>query len=67
MRNHEIRLATSHAKNREYLRNLRNFVESPRFGQIPEYDRTLMLDQIDVMAQLDEILTARMESLNLPV
>lgn len=67
MKNHELRLANQHAHNRRYLENLTNFINSPRFLQIPAPDRALMLDQVEVMHELDKILTARMISLNLPV
>lgn len=67
MKKNEIRLAKTHLQNRNYLTALDKFINSPRFQELSGYDRALILDQASAMSQLDEILTARLKSLNIPV
>lgn len=68
MTQHEINLAENHNRNRRYLRNLRNFVaDSFRFARLDPEDQTLILEQIQHMADLDAVYEARMRRLNLPI
>lgn len=56
-----------HARNEEHLKNLRAFVENKaRFELVSPTEQILLLEQIDIMATLDEILTERMDLHNLP-
>lgn len=67
MKPFEIRLMVQHARNEEHLKNLRAFVENKtRFELVSPTEQILLLEQIDVMATLDEILTERMDLHNLP-
>lgn len=68
MRPFELRLAAHHARNATHLKNLRTFAENEsRFNRLPAKEQSLILIQIEHMAQLDKVLTERMKLHNLPV
>lgn len=68
MTKHEINLAENHLRNKRYLKNLRNFVaDYQRFARLDPEDQTLILEQIQHMADLNDVYEARMRRLNIPV
>ncbi|MFG6385432.1 MAG: hypothetical protein K1V80_03000 [Muribaculaceae bacterium] len=68
MKPFELRLAGHHARNATHLKNLRSFVENEaRFNRLSAKEQSLILLQIEHMAQLDKVLTERMKLHNLPI
>lgn len=68
MRPFELRLAAHHARNATHLKNLRTFADNQtRFMRLSPQEQSLILIQIEHMAQLDNVLTQRMKLHNLPV
>lgn len=68
MKPFELRLAEQHARNARHLKNLRIFADDQsRFMRLSPDEQSLILMQIEHMAHLDKILTARMKLHNIPV
>lgn len=68
MKPFELRLAQEHTRVSRHFRNLRLFIDDAgRFNRLPEEQRSLMLDQIDVLSQYVEIIEKRMTLLNIPI
>lgn len=68
MKPFELRLAEHHARNARHLKNLRIFADDrSRFMRLSPQEQSLILIQIEHMAQLDHVLTARMKLHNIPV
>lgn len=41
------------------IKNLSEFIDSPRFDELPQEERSLLADQSDIMDDLSEILEER--------
>lgn len=68
MKPFELRLAEHHARNARHLKNLRLFADDQvRFSRLSPKEQAMILIQIEHMAQLDDILVARMKLHNIPV
>ena len=68
MKPFELHLAEHHARNARHLKNLRIFADDAnRFMRLSPQEQSLILIQIEHMAQLDNVLTARMKLHNIPV
>jgi len=68
MKRYELRLAEHHARNARHLKNLRLFADDQsRFMRLSSEEQSLILLQIKFMAQLDNVLVARMKLHNIPV
>ena len=68
MKPYELRLAEQHSRNARHLKNLRIFADDQgRFMRLSPEEQSLILLQIEHMAQLDNVLTARMKLHNIPV
>ncbi len=68
MRQFEIRLAQKHAQNRLHTAKLRSTIENQnRFALIHPKEQGLILQQLELMEQLDEVLTKRMQMHNIPI
>jgi len=68
MKPFELRLAEQHARNARHLNRLRIFADDQlRFMRLSPEEQALILIQIEHMAQLDDVLVARMKLHNIPV
>lgn len=68
MKPFELRLAEHHARNARHLKKLRIFADDQsRFMHLTQEEQTLILIQIEQMAQLDKVLAQRMKLHNIPV
>jgi len=68
MKPFELRLAQEHAQTSRHLKNLRIFIDdASRFNRLPQQQRSLMLDQVDVLSRYVDILEERMSLLNIPI
>lgn len=68
MKPFELRLAQEHLKSSRHLKNLEAFINDPsRFDRIPSEQRTLMLEQVDLLRRYVKVLEKRLENLGLPV
>ena len=68
MKPFELRLAQQHSQNARHVKNLRAFCDDhTRFSRLDPEDQSLILLQLEHMSALDDILSARMRRLNIPV
>jgi len=68
MKPFEIRLAKDQNRNARHLENLRSFADDQsRFMHLSPEEQSLIALQIEFMAQLDNVLVARMKLHNIPV
>lgn len=68
MKPFELRLAELHSRNARHIKNLRLFcADHSRFDRLDPEEQTLILEQLEHMAALDEVLVARMRRHNIPV
>lgn len=68
MKPYELRLAQEHVRAARHLRNLRLFIDdAARFNKLDQLQRSLMLEQSDVLSRYVDILEQRMTLLNIPV
>lgn len=68
MKPFELRLAQEHLKSSRHLKNLEAFINDlSRFDRIPHEQRTLMLEQVDLLRRYVKVLEKRLENLGIPV
>ena len=68
MKPFELRLAQQHSQNARHVKNLRAFCDDhTRFSRLDPEVQSLILLQLEHMSALDDILSARMRRLNIPV
>lgn len=68
MKPFELRLAQEHSQTSRHLKNLRIFIDdASRFNRLPQQQRALMLEQVDVLSRYVDILEERMTLLNIPI
>jgi len=68
MKPFELRLAEQQSRNARHLKNLRLFADNQsRFMRLSPEEQSLIILQIEFMAQLDNILVSRMKLHNIPV
>ncbi|MGN0238280.1 MAG: crAss001_48 related protein [Lepagella sp.] len=68
MKPFELRLAHEHLKVSRHCKNLQSYIDDEvRFSRLPREQRSLMLEQAEILEEYKEVLEKRLKLLNIPV